>query len=138
MKWSDVQFRPAPKILRQFAGAWLVFLSAWGAYQWGLHGNRTAGLVSCCLALLVGGVGLVAPRAIRWLFVLCMIMAFPIGWLVSQTMLALMFYGVITPFALVFRFVGRDALRRRPSPTTKSFWLVKEQPKDLKSYLRQY
>ena len=44
-----------------------------------------------------------------------MIAAFPIGWTVSRLMLAAMFYVIFTPVGLVFRLIGRDALRlRRP------------------------
>jgi hypothetical protein len=53
-------------------------------------------------------------------------------------MLALMFYGIITPIALFFRITGRDALSRRPAPSRASFWNPKRTPADMRSYFRQY
>jgi hypothetical protein len=53
-------------------------------------------------------------------------------------MLFVMFYGVITPVALVFRLRGRDLLRRRPEPGATTFWLPKDTPQDVRSYFRQY
>ena len=41
-----------------------------------------------------------------------MVLAFPIGWTVSQVILLLMFYGLFTPIGLVFRLIGRDPLQR--------------------------
>ena len=41
-----------------------------------------------------------------------MVLAFPIGWTVSQVILLLMFYGLFTPIGLVFRLIGRDPLHR--------------------------
>jgi hypothetical protein len=64
--------------------------------------------------------------------------AFPVGWVVSQIMLALMFYVVITPMALFFRVRGRDLLHRAPSRGRESFWTAKSLPKDLRRYFRQY
>ena len=43
-----------------------------------------------------------------------MVLAFPIGWTVSQVMLALMFFGLFTPIGLVFRLIGRDPLQPHP------------------------
>ena len=54
----------------------------------------------------------------RLIYVGWMVLAFPIGWTVSQVMLALMFFGLFTPIGLVFRLIGRDPLQRtRPART---------------------
>ena len=45
-----------------------------------------------------------------------MVLAFPIGWTVSQVMLAMMFFGLFTPIGLVFRLIGRDPLHRARPP----------------------
>ncbi|MCU0782551.1 MAG: SxtJ family membrane protein [Verrucomicrobia bacterium] len=138
MKWSDVQFKPTKKVLRQFAAAWLVFFLAWAAVQWLKRGHPTAALVLGALAIVVGGLGLVSPTTIRWFYVGCMIVAFPIGWVVSLVMLAVMFYGVITPVALFFRLRGRDLLHRAPPRNVTSFWTPKTLPLDVRRYFRQY
>ena len=67
-----------------------------------------------------------------------MVLAFPIGWVVSQVMLLLMFYLIITPVSLFFRIQGRDALARKPAPNRASFWQPKQTPEDVRSYFRQY
>jgi hypothetical protein len=138
MKWSDVQFKPTNRILRQFAAAWLVFFLAWAAVQWLKRGHPTAALVLGALAIVVGGLGLLLPQAIRWLYIGCMIVAFPIGWVVSLVVVALMFYGIITPVALFFRLRGRDLLHRAPPRDAASFWTPKTLPLDVRRYFRQY
>jgi hypothetical protein len=67
-----------------------------------------------------------------------MVAAFPIGWVISQTMLLLMFYGIITPVALFLRLRGRDSLYLRRPQNAATFWLPKQTPTDVRSYLRQY
>ncbi len=138
MTWSDIPFRPTRKSLRQFAAAWLVFFGAFGAHQYFARGHHQVGLVSMVLAAVVGVIGLLKPATIRWLFVAWMVLAFPIGWTISQVMLVLMFYLILTPVAVFFRLRGRDLLCRKPAPERKSFWLPKATPQDVRSYFRQY
>jgi hypothetical protein len=138
MTWSDIPFQPGNKALRQFAGAWLLFFLAFGLHQYLVRGHHTAGVVMMALALVVGLIGLVRPAAVRWLFVGWMVLAFPIGWVVSLVMLLAMFYGVITPVAMLFRLRGRDLLQRKRRVDRESFWLPKQNPGDVRSYFRQY
>ncbi len=46
----------------------------------------------------------------------------------SPLVLGVMFFAVITPFALVMRWAGRDALRRRADANAKSYWIAREPP----------
>lgn len=120
---------------------------------------RQFGLVSCAalplLALLWGGgaqvigiaaavgaavaaAGLVCPRAIKPGFFLLTLIAFPIGFAVSELALALVFFGVFTPLGLIRRFMGRDPLQRRLDRQAATYWQPKKQPADAASYLRQW
>jgi hypothetical protein len=122
-------------MLRQFAGAWLVFFTAL-ALKAGVLRSTKVGWLLAGLAL-IGGMGLVAPRSVRALFVVASAVAFPIGWLVSQLVLALMFFGVLTPLALWFRLRRRDPLqlRKRSAPT---FWIDRGPPLPPERYLKQF
>ena len=106
MTWSDIPFRPTAKALRQFAAAWLIFFLALGAYQYLVRRHLAVGLVLMGLALVIGLLGLVRPAAVRWLFVGWMVVAFPIGWVISLVMLLVMFFGLITPVAVFFRLAS--------------------------------
>jgi hypothetical protein len=138
MTFADLQLNPTPKTLRQFSAAWLVFFLAAAAQQYFRRGHPHVGLALAIAAISIGVLGLAKPAAVRWLFVASMFLAFPIGWIVSQMMLLLMFYLVVTPVALLLRIRGRDALRRRPARNATSFWQPKETPEDVTSYFRQY
>ena len=138
MTWSDIPFKPTNKALRQFAAAWLVFFLAFGAHQYLARKHVSLGLALMGMALVIGLLGLVKPSAVRWLFVGWMVVAFPIGWLISLLMVLVMFYGLITPVAVFFRMRGRDLLRRKRAPSGTTFWLPKNTPQDVRSYFRQY
>jgi hypothetical protein len=65
-----------------------------------------------------------------------MVVAFPIGLVVSEVLLRLIYYGAFTPVALVFRAMRRDVLRLR-KPQTDSYWLQRRQRTDPLAYFRQ-
>jgi len=138
MQWSDVQFDPSPKTLRQFAGLWLAFFGGIAAYQGLYKGHETAGTVLAAVALVGGLLGLAAPSAIKPVYVAWMVLAFPIGWTVSLIVLAILYYGLFTPIAAVFRLIGRDALDRTLQPAAATYWTPKPTTTDPRRYFKQF
>jgi hypothetical protein len=102
------------------------------------RGRVGQALVLALIAVTIGPLGMVRPDWMRWVYVGWMILAFPIGWTVSQVMLAVMFFGLFTPIGLVFRLVGRDSLHRARSPERSSYWSPKPAPADLRRYFKQF
>jgi Saxitoxin biosynthesis operon protein SxtJ len=138
MTFADIPFRPSTKTLRQFSALWLVFFLVYGTVQYFKKGHHHFGIILATLAVTIGPIGLIRPQAVRWIFVVWMVLVFPIGWFVSQMMLALLFYLVLTPAALVFKLRGRDLLARKREPERASYWLPKKTPTDIRTYFRQY
>ncbi|MGH9387879.1 MAG: hypothetical protein ACRD2N_26775 [Vicinamibacterales bacterium] len=133
---SDDEPVVTTRVLRQFAGIWLVFLgglAAWSAYR----GYDTRALVLAVLAVLIGPLGVVRPLAIRPLFTLLIGVTRPIGGIVTRVIVGFMFYGLFTPLALVFKLIGRDvlALKRRAGPNT--YWTARQAVTDPRRYFRQ-
>lgn len=138
MQWSDVQFSPTAKTLRQFAGLWLVFFGGIAAYQGLYRGHETAGMILGAVALAGGLLGLIAPMALKPIYVAWMVLAFPIGWTISLLILALMYYGMFTPIGLVFKLIGRDPLERARRPAVATYWTPKATPTDPRRYFKQF
>ncbi|MEX0641314.1 MAG: SxtJ family membrane protein [Pirellulales bacterium] len=127
-----------PRLLRQFAGLWLAIFLALAAWEYLGRDHTTSAAVFAVLALAFGPAGLIKPQWIRPLFALLMAIATPIGWLVSTIVLSVLFYGIFTPLALVFRLMGRDALVRRAPPRGATYWTPKPIVDDPRRYFRQY
>jgi len=138
MRWSDIQFRPPRKTLREFAGLWLIFFGGFALWQGLARGRTGAAYILAAVALTVAALGFIRPEAIRLLYVGWMVLAFPIGWLVSQVLVVVLYFGVFTPIAFVFRLVGRDALHRTRRPDAESYWVPKPMSADVRSYFRQF
>ena len=138
MQWSDVTAPPSSTKLRQFAVLWLLFfvtLALWRAWS----GQRGIGVgVLAGLGLSIGALGWIWPGAIRPLFTGWMMAAFPLGWAISRLILGLLFYGLFTFVALLFRMMGRDLLRLKRQQGVESYWMPKQSVTDSGKYLRQF
>jgi saxitoxin biosynthesis operon SxtJ-like protein len=138
MRWSDIPFDPTRKTLRQFAGLWLVFFGGVALWQALVRGRMNLGLSIGALALVVGLAGLTRPEWVRLIYIGWMVLAFPIGWTVSQVILLLMYFGLFTPIGLVFRLIDRDPLQRARRPGIESYWTPKPAAAGVRSYFKQF
>jgi hypothetical protein len=115
MQWSEVTARPSPKTLRQFAGLFLIVFGALaGLRAWrGDTGTITTLLGGA--AAIIGILGLIAPEAIRWVYTVWMIAAFPIGWTISKIIVTALsiWYSRRSRWCSPER---RDAWSKRPQP----------------------
>jgi len=138
MRWSDIQFDPPRKTLRQFAGLWLIFFGGLALWQALVRGQPRLAAIFAILAVTIGPLGLTRPQSVRLIYVGWMVLAFPIGWTISQIILAVMFFGLFAPIALLFRLLGRDPLHRTRHPERESYWAPKPASADLRRYFKQF
>lgn len=138
MQWSDISLAPPAKTLRQFAILCLGFFGSMALWQGLVRERYTLAAVLGVAAITIAGLGLTRPDGLRWLYVSWMVLAFPLGWFVSQFVLLTIFVVVFTPVAVLFRLLGRDALCRRFDPAAPTYWSPKPAPADPRNYLHQY
>jgi hypothetical protein len=138
MRWSDIPLHPPRTTLRQFAGLWLAVFASLACWQGLVRHHGGAAVALAVLALAVGPIGLLRPELVRPVFVAAMVVTFPIGWMVSQVVLAVLYYGVFMPLGLVFRLVGRDPLELKRQHGRASYWSPKPAPETVRRYFRQY
>jgi hypothetical protein len=137
MRWSDIQFNPTLRTLRQFAALWVIAFAGMALWQWLRHDYRVLAGALATLTL-VGVWGCWRPGDLRPIFVGWMVLVFPIGWTVSLLVLATLFFAVFTPIGLFFRLTGRDFLGLRRDPAAASYWEPMKLNTDPKSYLNQF
>src|SRR5690606_15580717 len=99
MKWSDISF--TPRVLRQFAALWILFFGGLGLWRGLVHGQTTLGIALVIVALTVGPLGLWRPQWIRPVYKAWVAAVFPIGWTVSLVTMAVVYYAVVTPLAVL-------------------------------------
>jgi hypothetical protein len=134
MNWRDIDLHPTARKVRQFAALWMVFFAAFAVRALMTH---KAGAPAFAVVAAVGLVGMLAPAAMRPIFVAASVATFPIGWVVSRALLAIVYYLVFTPFAFAFRIFGRDALQLRRGPSD-SYWSPKAPASEPSQYFREF
>jgi hypothetical protein len=142
-----LDFRPDRRQLTQFGFIALAAFGLLGAlvvWRGGLFGfdfGAAARAVAFCLwgvGALSAILSLLWPAGNRPLFVLLSIMAFPIGFVVSHVVLAVLFFLVLTPVGLVMRLLGHDPLERAFEKDRKSYWMDLPEPKGQRDWFRQF
>jgi hypothetical protein len=146
-----LQLQPDRRMLRQFAWASLVPLPAFAFFLAWRHGLPTP------WALAVGGVGVLVALAqiggflvsealgaalekavSKPVFQGLMLVAYPIGLVVSTVLIGVIFYALITPIGLVFRVIGRDVMGKRLDKSAATYWHVRGAPRPATSYFKLY
>lgn len=121
--------------LRVFSACCVVLgaVLAWPVARAGWPPQRT--LEWAGLAFVAVGVGgLAIPDAVRPVYLGAMVVTRPIGFVVAQVLLALLYFLVLTPLALVLRLTGHDPLHRRPPGA----WRPAVNDGELRRAFRQY
>jgi hypothetical protein len=97
-----------------------------------------ASLAAQALAAVLFAVGTVWPGALHGPYRLLAAVTAPAGWVVSRVLLIGVYYGLLTPLALVLRLLGRDALRCHLDPAAATYWQPRPAAPQWRRYLRQF
>ena len=132
-----IDHHPSPRQLRVFAAAWLVFFAVLGAWAW-RRGSTGTAFSLLAAAVMVPAMGLLWAELLRWVYVGMSYLAFPIGFVLSHVILAIVYYLVFTPIGLVMRLCGYDPMQRRFDPQARSYWSPRETAPEPGRYFRQF
>jgi len=128
---------PSARALRQFAAAAVLFIGIAAALSSWRGGAATFRWVAVGIAAAIAVVGALRPRALRLLYVLLSMLTYPIGLVLSNLMLGILFYGVITPLGALARLANPDPLETRLDGRAGTHWKERRRLRDKASYLRQ-
>ncbi len=133
-----INWKPDEQTVRQFA--WLAppGFALWAglAALAGVPGVAVVGCATVGVIILLGS--RIDLRVAELAYVGLSILAFPVGWLMSRVLLAVLYYGVLTPIGVLLRLGGRDPLERRFDREAWSYWRPRPPAGDATSYFRQF
>jgi hypothetical protein len=127
--------KPDIRQLRQFGLLCIVLLPTI-AWVWG--GSSSTIEVAALIGAGLGLLGILAPRVLKPVFLGLVLISFPIGLIIGEMILLMIFVGVFLPMALLFRIIGRDVLRRRMTAESETFWVPRSGPSNVRRYFQQY
>jgi Saxitoxin biosynthesis operon protein SxtJ len=116
-------------------GAILLALGGWWLYR-GKPGILVA------LSLGLGGVllllGAASPGSLQRPYRLWMDLAEKLAIVMTSVVLAIVFFGIVTPIGLARRALGGDPLRRRAKPADSYWWPYPDRQRDPRHYERMF
>jgi hypothetical protein len=139
MALIEVNTNPSRRDLRWFGLVAGLFLAVVGVIAWWKFDAPRVARAFWIAAPMLATLYYVLRPLQRSIYVGWMVASFPIGWLLSHLILAVVYYGVLTPIGLVMRLTGRAAVTRRFDPDAKSYWIARSN-RDLpiERYFRQF
>lgn len=139
MALVTLNLKPSEKQLKSFALIGLIMCNVIGILLFGLGKIPIYGFVIFSIAgILLYVLSRVSPKLIKPVFLTLVLLTFPIGWTFSHLVMALFYYGVITPIALFFHLLNRDPLCRKHDPNADTYWIPRKHKRPAKDYLRQF
>ena len=139
MSLVNVNWNPGRKDLNGFR---LMSLIATGLIAGFLYVVKHVDPRWCMVIVSVGGFialsGFISLRLTRYIYIVLIAVTLPIGLTVSFLLMAVFYFGLITPLGCIFRLIGRDALCRRFDRQTKSYWIPHEQATKTQRYFQQF
>lgn len=141
--FREIDWNPTLAKRREFGRVLLIgFVIIGGslfiAHLLGFLALRKGILTGVCVGAALGALSWMLPQFARPLYVLWYSIGACIGIVTSNLLLAATYYLVLTPFALIFRLIGRDPLRRRFDPQAATYWEPAERDVDPGRYFRQF
>jgi hypothetical protein len=134
----DVNWNPTRKELRVFSALLIVFCATIGGVSYFRASEFSVVSYVALGGSVVGAIGCVAPTLIRLFYLTWMAAVWPIGLVVSNLIMGLVFFGVVWPIGVVMRWKRGDSLKLQFDKTTRSYWIKREKSTNPRRYFRQY
>jgi len=139
MSVVQINTDPTRRQLNQFGFIWLGFLTLFGVVAYFRFGSPQVARWLWVAAVVVPIVGWLVPALMRMVFLGMSYLAWPIGFVVSHVVLAVVYYLVLTPIGLLTRIFGYDSMKKRFDPEAESYWIERSpEAVDPKRYFRQF
>jgi hypothetical protein len=139
MSVVQINKNPTRRELNQFGFIWLGFLVLFGVIAYFKFSSPLAARWLWVAAAVVPIVGWLAPAFMRLVFLGMSYLAWPIGFVVSHVVLAVVYYLVLTPIGLLTRLFGYDSMKKRFDPEAESYWVDRSpEAVEPKRYFRQF
>ena len=95
---------------------------------------KNLGIISSVFLIL----GLMAPMILKPFYLIWMIFAVILGWVMTRVILSMLFYLILTPIGLITRFLGEDFLSLK-RVNSSSYWNNRDAVEELKQdYRKQF
>lgn len=134
----EINKKPSRRELNWFGALFATFFGVFGGLIWWKFDAPQVAVVIWVVAGAITVIYYAVPPLRILLYLGWMYAAFPIGWTVSQLVLVIVYYLVVTPTGLLMRLRGHDPLRRHFDKEAQSYWVEHRPGGEPTRYFRQF
>ena len=139
MALIDINWKPDRNELRKFGEISLAMLTVIALVFYWLDRLAAVGSLYLCAA----GLGIfilsrISTKLVKPFYLLLYAIALPIGFVLTNILMAIIYFIILTPVGLIFRLIHRDPLKRKLDPNAKTYWMPHRTPDALKRYFNQF
>ena len=138
MSLVEINWKPDKKTLAEFSEFGLFFIGMVAAPLAYFKGNSTLAAALWVVAVVLRLAGWIRPEVLRYPFLGLTLAAWPIGLVVSNVLIGVLYFVVLTPIGLALRLLGRDPLAQRFDPNASTYWEPYNPNRGPERYLRQF
>ena len=138
MQLMEINWEPSRKEMKLFAILQIVFFAIISSIVWRTTESTTIPTWIMGVSVSVGVVGFFVYPFMRLVYLGWLLAVFPIGWTISQAVVASIFFLVITPIGLMMRVFRYDPMQRKFDPSAATYWHTRESNTNSTQYFRQY
>jgi hypothetical protein len=133
-----IEHNPSGRQLMVFGLCWLATFGILGGMACLKTGLSATVCMTWIIAVLVPAIGLLWPSVLRIVYLLLAYFTFPIGFVVSYLILAVVYYLVLTPIGFAMWLTGYDPMQRRFDRDAATYWTPRKQDESTEQYFRQF
>lgn len=139
MSFVEINWHPKQKQLQNFGKIALIATAVISLLLYMLKGTAIQwALIIFAVGLIIFLSSIISLRLTRGIYVVLTAVTFPIGLVVSFTLLTAFYFLLLAPLGLLFRLTGRDVLGRKFDPTAESYWQQRKPPESSEYYFHQF
>ena len=137
MALIELKTNPTARDLKWFGLILLAFFGVVGGIVWLRSGSLAIPRIIWGAGVVRAAIYYAIPPARKPMFVGWSYLTYPIGFVVSHVLLAVLFFGVFTTVGLVMRLFGYDPMRKTFDRSATTYWVRHEESADVSRYFRQ-
>ena len=134
----QIDWNPSRRFLRQFSVLFVLFFAIVAAIQHFQYDSTRLAIALAAFGTAIGLAGFALPSFMRVVYVIWMAVVYPIGWIVTNLVLAIGFYLVVTPIGITMKLCGYDPMQRSFDGSAKSYWKPRRQRQSVERYFKQF
>jgi len=100
--------------------------------------NKPHSFIWLGVSIFFLGFGFLAPQLLKPIQKVWMTLALLMGWVMTRVILTVLYFGVITPIALLAKLSGKFFLDTAFRSGMKSYWISREEESSKESYEKQF